>query len=85
MSTLKSPTQCGDLAEKLIADYVRESGAYGNPNALANALANVIEMLISKAALGIAMVGSEAIAQQILDRTKHNVATFADRNLRRGH
>ncbi|KGC67461.1 hypothetical protein GSH05_09880 [Burkholderia pseudomallei] len=81
MSTLKSPTQCGDLAEKLIADYVRESGAYGNPNALAN----VIEMLISKAALGIAMVGSEAIAQQILDRTKHNVATFADRNLRRGH
>ncbi|WP_334067288.1 hypothetical protein [Burkholderia cepacia] len=81
MSTLKSPTQCGDLAEKLIADYVRESGAYGNPNALAN----VMEMLISKAALGIAMVGSEAIAQQILDRTKHNVATFADRNLRRGH
>ncbi|KWH45852.1 MULTISPECIES: hypothetical protein [Burkholderia] len=81
MSTLKSPAQCGDLAEKLIADYVRESGAYGNPNALAN----VIEMLISKAALGIAMVGSEAIAQQILDRTKHNVATFADRNLRRGH
>ncbi|KWH34180.1 hypothetical protein WL99_06175 [Burkholderia cepacia] len=81
MSTLKSPAQCGDLAEKLIADYVRESGAYGNPNALAN----VMEMLISKAALGIAMVGSEAIAQQILDRTKHNVATFADRNLRRGH
>ncbi|MBM5648301.1 hypothetical protein GSH06_24840 [Burkholderia pseudomallei] len=81
MSTLKSPTQCGDLAEKLIADYVRESGAYGNPNALAN----VIEMLISKAALGIAMVGSEAIAQQILNRTKQNVATFAERNLRRGH
>ncbi|WP_438332886.1 hypothetical protein [Burkholderia pseudomallei] len=81
MSPLKSPTQCGDLAEKLIADYVRESGAYGNPNALAN----VIEMLISKAALGIAMVGSEAIAQQILNRTKQNVATFAERNLRRGH
>ncbi|WP_176114274.1 hypothetical protein [Burkholderia cepacia] len=81
MSTLKSPAQCGDLAEKLIADYVRNCGAYGNPNALAN----VIEMLISKAALGIAMVGSEAIAQQILDRTKLNVATFADRNLRRGH
>ncbi|SEU36348.1 hypothetical protein SAMN03159335_05429 [Burkholderia cepacia] len=81
MSYLKSPAECGDLAEKLIADYVRESGAYGNPNALAN----VMEMLISKAALGIAMVGSEAIAQQILDRTKHNVATFAERNLRRGH
>lgn len=81
MSNLKSPAQCGDLAEKLIADYVRESGAYGNPNALAN----VMEMLISKAALGIAMVGSETIAQQILDRTKHNVATFAERNLRRGH
>ncbi|MCA8014645.1 hypothetical protein LGM38_21650 [Burkholderia vietnamiensis] len=81
MSNLKSPTQCGDLAEKLIADYVRESGAHGNPNALAN----VMEMLISKAALGIAMVGSEAIAQQILDRTKHDVATFAERTLRRNH
>ena len=81
MSNLKSPTQCGDLAEKLIADYVRESGAYGNPNALAN----VMEMLISKAALGIAMVGGEAIAQQILDRTKHTVATFAERTLRRNH
>ncbi|KVU48190.1 hypothetical protein WK69_10800 [Burkholderia ubonensis] len=80
MSSLKSPAQCGDLAEKLIADYVRNCGAYGNPQALAN----VIEMLISKAALGIAMVGSEAIAQQILDRTKHNVATYAERNLRRG-
>ncbi|MCA8145439.1 hypothetical protein [Burkholderia vietnamiensis] len=81
MSNLRSPTQCGDLAEKLIADYVRESGAYGNPNARAN----VMEMLISKGALGIAMVGSEAIAQQILDRTKHNVATFAERTLRRNH
>ncbi|VWB97659.1 hypothetical protein [Burkholderia lata] len=81
MSNLKSLAECGDLAEKLIADYVRESGAYGNPNALSN----VMELLISKAALGIAMVGSEAIAQQILDRTKHNVATFAERNLRRGH
>ncbi|MPV69435.1 hypothetical protein [Burkholderia sp. BE17] len=81
MSNLKSPAQCGDLAEKLVADYVRECGAYGNPDALAN----VMEMLISKAALGIAMVGSESIAQQILDRTKRNVATFADRNLRRGH
>ncbi|MEN8511985.1 hypothetical protein [Burkholderia sp. RS02] len=79
MSNVKSPAQCGDLAEKLIADYVRDCGAYGNPTALAN----VMEMLISKAALGIAMVGSEAIAQQILDRTKHNVATFAERNLRR--
>ena len=58
---------------------MRESGAYGNPDALAN----VMEMLISKAALGITMVGSEAIAQQILDRTKHNVVTFAERNLRR--
>ncbi|MCG0577266.1 hypothetical protein L6Q82_04855 [Burkholderia cenocepacia] len=81
MSTLKSPAQCGDLAEKLIADYVRSCGAYGNPDALAN----VMEMLISKAALGIAMVGSEAIAQQILTRTQHNVSTFAERNLRRGH
>ncbi|WP_175910701.1 hypothetical protein [Burkholderia metallica] len=81
MSTLKSPAQCGDLAEKLIADYVRNCGAYGNPDALAN----VMEMLISKAALGIAMVGSEAIAHQILNRTKQNVATFAERNLRRGH
>ncbi|KVT95581.1 hypothetical protein [Burkholderia ubonensis] len=80
MSSLKSPAQCGDLAEKLIADYVRNCGAYGNPQALAN----VIEMLISKAALGIAMVGSETIAQQILDRTKYNVATYAERNLRRG-
>ncbi|KVP77499.1 hypothetical protein WJ92_02660 [Burkholderia ubonensis] len=80
MSSLKSPAQCGDLAEKLIADYVRECGAFGNPGALAN----VIEMLISKAALGIAMVGSETIAQQILDRTKHNVTTYAERNLRRG-
>ncbi|KVT65657.1 hypothetical protein WL77_12020 [Burkholderia ubonensis] len=80
MSSLKSPAQCGDLAEKLIADYVRNCGAYGNPQALAN----VIEMLISKAALGIAMVGSETIARQILDRTKHNVATYAERNLRRG-
>ncbi|RQU16272.1 hypothetical protein DF153_21160 [Burkholderia cenocepacia] len=79
MSTLKSPAQCGDLAKKLIADYVRNCGAYGNPDALAN----VMEMLISKAALGIAMVGSEAIAQQILTRTTHNVATFAERNLRR--
>ncbi|MDF3115844.1 hypothetical protein KPA94_20680 [Burkholderia semiarida] len=79
MSILKSPAQCGDLAERLIADYVRDCGAYGNPNALAN----VMEMLISKAALGIAMVGSETIAQQILDRTKHNVATFAERTLRR--
>ncbi|WP_241301067.1 hypothetical protein [Burkholderia cenocepacia] len=79
MSTLKSPAQCGDLAEKLIADYVRNCGAYGNPDALAK----VMEMLISKAALGIAMVGSEAIAQQILTRTTHNVATFAERNLRR--
>ncbi|KKL38589.1 hypothetical protein WR30_11040 [Burkholderia contaminans FFH2055] len=79
MSTLKSPAQCGDLAEKLIADYVRNCGAYGNPDALAN----MMEMLISKAALGIAMVGSEAIAQQILTRTKHNVSTFAERNLRR--
>ncbi|KWZ35183.1 hypothetical protein [Burkholderia anthina] len=81
MSTLKSPVQCGDLAERLIADYVRNCGAYGNPDALAN----VMEMLISKAALGIAMVGSEAIAHQILNRTKHNVATFAERNLRRNH
>lgn len=81
MSTLKSSAQCGDLAEKLIADYVRNCGAYGNPDALAN----VMEMLISKAALGIAMVGSESIAQQILTRTKHNVSTFAERNLRRGH
>ncbi|EIP85866.1 hypothetical protein A33K_16956 [Burkholderia humptydooensis MSMB43] len=60
---------------------MRNCGAYGNPQALAN----VIEMLISKAALGIAMVGSETIAQQILDRTKYNVATYAERNLRRGH
>jgi len=81
MSNLKTPAQCGDLAEKLIADYVRECGAYGNPNALAN----VMEMLISKAALGVAMIGSETIAQQILDRAKRNVATFADRNLRGGH
>ncbi|WP_343726660.1 hypothetical protein [Burkholderia seminalis] len=79
MSTLKSPARCSDLAEKLIADYVRECGAYGNPESLAK----VMEMLISKAALGIAVVGSEAIAQQILTRTKHNVATFAERNLRR--
>lgn len=81
MSNLKSPAQCGDLAEKLIADYVRDCGAYGNPNALAK----VMEMLISKAALGIAMVGSEAISQQILDRTKRNVATFVEQKLRRGH
>lgn len=81
MSHLKSPAQCGDFAEKLIADYVRECGAFGNPAAIAN----VIEMLISKAALGIAMVGSEAIAQKILDRTKHNVSTFAERNLQRGN
>lgn len=78
MPTLKTPSECGDLAEKVIADYVRACGAYGNPAALAN----VIEMLISKAAIGIAMVGSEPLAQQILDRTKRNTARFAEINLR---
>ncbi|WP_186270081.1 hypothetical protein [Burkholderia gladioli] len=78
MPTLKSPKECGDIAEKVIADYVRTCGAYGNPVAIAK----VIEMLISKAAIGIAMVGAEPVAQQILDRTKHSVKRYAEVNLR---
>ncbi|KHJ64691.1 hypothetical protein [Burkholderia glumae] len=78
MPTLKSPNECDDIAEKVIADYVRACGAYGNPVAIAK----VIELLISKAAIGIAMVGSEPTAQQILDRTKRTTAMFAEVNLR---
>ncbi|MGS1072396.1 hypothetical protein [Burkholderia glumae] len=78
MPTLKTQSECSDLAEKVIADYVRACGAHGNPAALAN----VIEMLISKAAIGIAMVGSAPTAQRILDRTKRTTAMFAEVNLR---
>ncbi|QGA37550.1 hypothetical protein [Burkholderia glumae] len=78
MPTLKSTNECDDIAEKVIADYVRACGAYGNPVAIAK----VIELLISKAAIGIAMVGSEPTAQRILDRTKRTTAMFAEVNLR---
>lgn len=75
MPKLKTPQQCGELAERLIGDYVNECGAYGD----IEALPKVLEMLISKAALGIVCVTNHAEpATTILLRTSLTAGAYAE-------
>lgn len=64
-----TPAQCSAKAEKALGDYVKAAGAYGD----ADAVAKVLELLISKAALGIAMTSGESRAHVVLLRTSMNV------------
>lgn len=64
-----TPAQCNAKAEKALGDYVNAVGAYGD----ADAVAKVLEMLISKAALGIAVTSGESRAHAVLLRTSMNV------------
>ncbi|MBY4799935.1 hypothetical protein K6W78_07950 [Burkholderia cepacia] len=72
-ATLRSPAECGQLAEQAIGDYVKACGAFGN----ANAITKVLEMLISKAALGALTVSDPLVTQQILFRTMLTVESIA--------
>lgn len=69
MSNLKSPQECGLLAEDLLVGYANDAGAFGD----ADAIAKAFEMLISKAALGIAFTSNGERAQQVLFRSMANV------------
>lgn len=80
MSNLKTPDECGELAEGLIVGYVNESGAYGDPDAIAK----VLEMLISKAALGVTFTSSGERAQTILMRTMVNVEARIQQSASKG-
>jgi hypothetical protein len=64
-----TPAQCGEKAEAILGTYVADVGAYGD----ADAVAKVLELLISKAALGIAMTSGEDHAHKVLMRTSMNV------------
>lgn len=76
MANLKTPQQCGELAERLIGKYVRECGAYGD----VEALPKVLEMLISKAALGIVTVTNDVEpATTILLRTTLTAGEYAEK------
>jgi hypothetical protein len=80
VSNLKTPAQCGQLAEDLIVGYVNECGAQGD----ADGVAKVLEMLISKAALGIAFTSGGDRAQQVLFRTMANVEALIQKNATKG-
>lgn len=77
--TLKTPQECGVLAEKLIGNYVKQCGAYGD----LEALPKVLEMLISKCSLGIVHASSGEVATTVLLRTSLNTAAYADRLVRK--
>lgn len=77
--TLRTPAECGDLAEHSIHEYVKACGAYGN----VNALPKVLEMLISKAALGIVHAASSDVSTTILLRTSLTAAAYEERLKRR--
>lgn len=66
-----TPAQCNAKAEAALGAYVSAAGAHGD----AEAMAKVLEMLISKAALGIAMTNGKAKADEVLKRTSKNVRT----------
>ncbi|RQZ08934.1 hypothetical protein DF105_01130 [Burkholderia stagnalis] len=74
-TSLKTPAECGALAEQLIGDYVKACGAFGD----ADAIPKVLEMLISKAALGAGTVTGALAAQEILFRTMLTVEMLAQR------
>ncbi|MGS1004048.1 hypothetical protein ACVCH0_20765 [Burkholderia glumae] len=73
MPALNTPSECGDVAERVLVDYAHACGAHGG----LTVLKNIMEMLI-----GIAMVVIEPTAPQIPDQTKRNVAAYAEANLR---
>ncbi|RQS84371.1 hypothetical protein [Burkholderia seminalis] len=72
-ATLLSPAACGALAEQAIGDYVKACGAFGD----VDAIPKVLEMLISKAALGAVTVSDPLVTQQILFRTMLTVEAIA--------
>ncbi|KGX12612.1 hypothetical protein X986_3910 [Burkholderia pseudomallei] len=76
---LKTALECGALAEQMIGDYVKACGAFGD----AEACLKVLEMLISKAAVGAVMVGSEEDVCGILLRTQISVIYVADKRKQR--
>ncbi|KVG33831.1 hypothetical protein [Burkholderia diffusa] len=71
--TLLSPAECGRLAEQAIGEYVKACGAFGD----VDAIPKVLEMLISKAALGAATVTDALATQQILFRTMLTIEAIA--------
>ena len=79
MTQLKKPAECGEIAEKHIGEYVRECGAYGDPEAIRK----VLEMLISTCALGIVTVADDDVAQKVLLRTCLTAAEYAERQKRK--
>lgn len=70
-----TPAQCNAKAEAALGAYVSDAGAHGD----AEAVAKVLEMLISKAALGIAMTNGKAKADEVLKRTSKNVHSIMER------
>ncbi|MDW9253121.1 hypothetical protein C7S16_6613 [Burkholderia thailandensis] len=78
-TSLRTPAECGALAEKAIGEYVKACGAYGN----ADALPKVLEMLISKAALGIVTVSNSDMSTTVLLRTILTAAEYEERRKRR--
>ncbi|MDR8926432.1 hypothetical protein [Burkholderia multivorans] len=78
-TSLRTPAECGELAEKAIGEFVKACGAYGN----VDALPKVLEMLISKAALGIVTVSNSDTSTTILLRTILTAAEYEERRKRR--
>ncbi|PFH29096.1 hypothetical protein [Burkholderia sp. JKS000303] len=78
-ASLLPPAACGELAEQAIGDYVKACGAFGD----AAAIPKVLEMLISKAALGAVTVSDPLVTQQILFRTMLTIEALALQQPRR--
>lgn len=75
MSNLKTPKECGQIAEQHIGQYVKECGAFGDPERLKK----VLEMLISKASLGLVGISDGQYATDVLLRTSLSAATYAEK------
>jgi hypothetical protein len=70
MSSLKTPDECGKLAEEALADYAHACGAFGDQVAIPK----ILEMMISKCSLAIAEFAGEERAHSVLLRTSLNVS-----------
>lgn len=65
-----TPTACRAAAQQAIGAYVKEVGAFGDPDKVRKAL----EMLISSAALGYGFVSNQTAVIDLLLRTSMHVA-----------
>lgn len=65
-----TPTACQTASQRLIGDYIQQTGAYGDPEKVRKAL----EMLISSAALGYGFVSNQTAVIDLLLRTSMHVA-----------